>query len=266
MQTRSPLATLLKGRVMTRRATSLLEVMFSILILGIGLTGVAGLFPTAAAIQKNTFDDTLGKQVAENVQASIRARGFSKKDMKGLTRLPKRLTQPVQPIPRRVLNNQGSTQAPWLLPDRCYPSPTSADPLGVAGSHYWVPLVQEQSKDEWRVFVFVMQRSNSTRYGPHGGAANPDDPDAIPDVRSVNALQVTGDKRAMKVADATRYFAEGDAVLGSEGQVLKVLQVEADSVTFAQPVDPQTKTLWYAARNGSKSSAKQVLVLDGVVR
>jgi prepilin-type N-terminal cleavage/methylation domain-containing protein len=247
------------------RGVSLIEVMFSIIILGLGLTSVASLFPTAATIQRQTYDDVLSGQVTHNVRAAIGARGFAASDLILPTVLGK-ISDKVQPMPPTVLQQPSTARIAWTLHDRCYPSPGADDPQAIGGSHYWVPLVQNRLTEGYRVFVFVLHKSRETSHGPHLGAANPMDPDEVPAVRTVPALAISADDYKLIVLKASELFAPGDRVLTSEGQVLSIVDVTDDSIRSHEIIDPATTAIWYGSRNASKSSTKQILVLDNVVR
>jgi type II secretory pathway pseudopilin PulG len=244
---------------MFRRGSSIVELMFSILILGVGLTGVASLFPTAAAIQRDTFEDVLGSQVAQNVRGAIGTRGFAAADMPVSTGR-------VQPVNPAVLQGPGPAAVAWTLHDRCYPAPVSDDPQAIGGSHYWVPLVRKPLTEDYRVFIFVLHRIRSANYGPHIGAANPTDPDEVPAVRATPATPLAGDGHSLAVAHAIDSFAVGDHVLSSEGQVLRIVDVSDHSIRVATAVDPNTNAVWYGSRYGSHSSTRQILTLDNIVR
>jgi len=57
-----------------RRAFSLIEVLLAIFILGIGVIGIAALFPAGIAQQQRTVDDIMGPIVANNALATLRTK------------------------------------------------------------------------------------------------------------------------------------------------------------------------------------------------
>ncbi len=61
-------------RTQSRRAFSLIEVLIAIFILGIGVLGIAALFPAGIAQQRRAVDDAIGPVVAENAMAVIRSK------------------------------------------------------------------------------------------------------------------------------------------------------------------------------------------------
>ncbi|MHC4101017.1 MAG: type IV pilus modification PilV family protein, partial [Planctomycetota bacterium] len=59
---------------MRRNGFTLMEVLIAIFILGIGVIGIAALFPAGIAQQRSSVDDVLGPVVADNAMALLRAR------------------------------------------------------------------------------------------------------------------------------------------------------------------------------------------------
>lgn len=59
---------------MSRRAFSLVELLFAVFILGIGLIGISALFPAGIAQQRQASDDIMGPIVADSAIALLRAR------------------------------------------------------------------------------------------------------------------------------------------------------------------------------------------------
>ena len=110
---------------------TLLEVMIAVLILGIGLVGVAGLFPVAGAVQRRTYDDVVARQVSDSVQDLVERRGFNAVDLVDPLNPMALLGYKVQPVPAKVLQGESSTTLTitrWALADRCYPSAMGGDP------------------------------------------------------------------------------------------------------------------------------------------
>lgn len=61
-----------------RNGFTLLEIMFAIMILGVGLVAVASMFPVAAQVQASTIDDMMAQEAAANAKAMLRTRGIDK--------------------------------------------------------------------------------------------------------------------------------------------------------------------------------------------
>jgi prepilin-type N-terminal cleavage/methylation domain-containing protein len=59
---------------MQRNGFTLMEVLISIFILGIGVIGIAALFPAGIAQQRSSVDDVIGPIVADNAVALLRSR------------------------------------------------------------------------------------------------------------------------------------------------------------------------------------------------
>ncbi|MHC4218275.1 MAG: prepilin-type N-terminal cleavage/methylation domain-containing protein, partial [Planctomycetota bacterium] len=60
--------------IVRRNGFSLMEVLIAIFILGIGVIGIAALFPAGIAQQRSSVDDVIGPLVADNAMALLRAR------------------------------------------------------------------------------------------------------------------------------------------------------------------------------------------------
>lgn len=61
---------------MTRRGFTLLEIMISVLILGLGLLGIGALFPVVIRSQRVAQDETYGAMAADTAIATIKAMDF----------------------------------------------------------------------------------------------------------------------------------------------------------------------------------------------
>ncbi len=161
---------------------TLLEVMFSILILGTGLIAIASLFPVAGSIQRDTMDQVMAQSVTKSAEATLLTKGFPKA-------LLENAAMPYAPI---AANFQGGAlsagtvgnldpaqdatllNTAYPLKDRCYPqfydpagdgSPpdgASEDPNCYARQFYWRPLFKQIAPGNWQVFVFVQRRIKSS--------------------------------------------------------------------------------------------------------
>jgi type II secretory pathway pseudopilin PulG len=270
-------------------AFSLVEVMFSILIMGVGLVAVASLFPIAGSIQRATFDDVTAVQVAKNAQSAIKARGFSEADLLlpdlvvGYNPL---VLDVVQPLPRRILDWDVlgpplGAQVNWLLTERCYPAPigtyipqnsgSPATPPPTEQPYYWVPLILKESVVlESKIFVFIMKKQPGVSSYTNifaGEDANMDDPASVPHVKSILVVPNTMDpyrvtiSPASGVVSASDLFEVGDLVLDSLGQVHRVVDVgdlTQRDVRLSGVVGSSVSKLWYGVR-GTSSPTRYIL-------
>src|ERR1043166_1033600 len=85
--------------VQRNHGLTMLEVMIAVMVLGLGLTAVAGLFPIAGTIQRRTYDDMVTSQMGDSVQSTVQGRGFSEVDLLSLYPNPPALIT----LPRRSL-------------------------------------------------------------------------------------------------------------------------------------------------------------------
>ncbi|MCH8212302.1 MAG: hypothetical protein IIB99_13145 [Planctomycetes bacterium] len=69
-----PQASSLKPQASLRRSFSLIEVLLSVFILGIGVISIAALFPAGIAQQRQSVDDITGPIVAQNALAILRTK------------------------------------------------------------------------------------------------------------------------------------------------------------------------------------------------
>jgi len=76
---------------------SLVELMLALVILGIGMVAVASIFPVAARMQGNTYDDMMAKEMAVEISALLMSRKITAKSLEddGITSL----VQPISAFP-----------------------------------------------------------------------------------------------------------------------------------------------------------------------
>lgn len=266
---------------MLRRGFSLTELMFSILILGLGLIAVAGLFPVAGTMQKATYDDMVALQFADTARSAIETRGFSQVDLAvGTGFNPANPGDPsaVSGLPNYVLDPGGPLglvpevlSVPWHLVDRCYPSPLGPpnNPNLNGVSFIWVPLIKRKPFNaayplgEYEIYVFILRVSENYR-APSGGA-NSGDPAGFPRVVSTSA-QPQANSNVFQVTNAKTLFDTGDAILDSVGHIYTVIEVQADTVRVDRVVDTAANAIWHGHRGGlSNSPTKKIMVFSNSV-
>lgn len=167
---------------------SMLEVLFALMILGVGLIAVASILPVAGILQRETVDEVHSQQVAESIKSQVEARGFSRAQLEqAFGPLVSETNFDVRPMPERVLagadddpldNPSGIDAINWTLQDRVFPAVLPdvlnqpADEFFQHRHYYWVPLVQRREDGSWRVFVFLLRNELTDSYFLEGN--NPD--------------------------------------------------------------------------------------------
>jgi len=149
---------------------TLLEVMFSIMILGVGLIAVLSLFPVAGVIQQNTFDTLSARRMADNIQVMIETRGFLATDLPPNPGSNDVLSGPVV---QKYWDADNDGPGDWLPEDRSYPQTG-----GVHTRLYqWVPLFRDDNADpmeeDWEVYVLLV-RMNPTGPTEQAGTGGSD--------------------------------------------------------------------------------------------
>lgn len=271
----------------------MLEVLFALMILGVGLIAVASIFPVATVLQRQTIDDIYSQQAGESIKASVRARGFSEAQLEaGIN--PSDFD--VQPMPEGVLSDPDTNDPlvtdqaagpplepiPWLLPDRCFPGflPQSGAPSLPDESddyeerqYYWVPLVQRDEDEDWQFFVFVLRNVETEIFPDDGGTyANPDDPLAVPRVRQHDDIDsVSADGYQITFNPDNEFHPTRDLDLGTQfldnhGVVHTVVLISGPIVTVAAPVQETPTSIWYGVRSESdRISARKILTFGSEV-
>ncbi|MEX2671088.1 MAG: prepilin-type N-terminal cleavage/methylation domain-containing protein [Phycisphaeraceae bacterium] len=267
----------------TNRAFSMLEVLFSLMILGVGLLAVASIFPVATVLQRETVDDIYAQQATESVTAMVLGRGFSREQLSdpttGVDPIPD-----VQPMPQEVLEeaSPGLNDINWLLADRCYPGyQPSFDIAGdesFADNHldrlyYWVPLVQWKEDDTWRIYVFILRNATKSDYAltdidlsDDTQFANPTDSIDVPRVRRQGDITSTVNGFEMTFNDVGPHFHPsrdldlGTQFLDNHGVIHTVVLISGQTVTVAAPIEQQPDEIWYGMRSSDdRISARKVL-------
>jgi len=143
---------------------TMLEVMFAIMILGIGLIAISSIFPVAGQMQKSTFDEVMGQQIGLNAMNLINERGLFE------TAPTDPGNDQVQQVPQSMLEPGGR----WPLGSRCQPAKIDVNDDQIFNAsaaedsdfneraYYWEPLYRkDQTTGEWEVFIIVMKRVGS---------------------------------------------------------------------------------------------------------
>ena len=136
------------------RGFTLMEVMFSVMILGVGLIAVASVLPVAGVLHRNTIDESESLAIGRTARGTLEARGLMRPPGTGDV--------------RRIdfgppITGGGTSTHPLPLIDRAYPStPTQTpDPFHQFHRYYWVPLAYVPTPPGLeQVFVFIMRNPN----------------------------------------------------------------------------------------------------------
>ena len=147
-----------------RAGFTLAEVMFAVLILGIGLISIASLFPAAGAIQKNTMNNVTAEFIASNIEAKLKTRGINEALL--LTYVPGADT--VTKLTDAQLTNIGLPLAERVYPEAFDTNRDGTANTTVAGideddafanrQFYWRPLFMRDTQGNWKIFVFIQRR------------------------------------------------------------------------------------------------------------
>ena len=152
-----------RGRA--RAGFTLAEVMFAVLILGIGLISIASLFPAAGVIQKNTMTGVTGEFVASNIEAKLKARGIDETTLSAMG------------FTNNVVKNLTDAQLTSIglpLSERVFPEAYDTNRNGTANQNadedntyakrqfYWRPLFMRDAQGNWKIFVFVQRRAGES--------------------------------------------------------------------------------------------------------
>lgn len=144
-------------RAWAKRGFTLMEVMFSVMILGVGLIAIAGVLPVAGVLHRNTLDESEALAIGKAARATLLARGVK--------------SPTPTPGVQRIVMTQGEPgydpNYPLPLADRAYPATTEpSDIYHVRHRYYWVPVAFFPTGGGSRqVFVFIM-RNPEYSYDP----------------------------------------------------------------------------------------------------
>jgi hypothetical protein len=236
-------------------------------ILSIGLVAVASIFPVAAYLQRQAYEEDQALVAKRNAEAIIYARGV--KPPPGVS----------DTKPDVVKFEDGELSgARWPHATRAYPmSDFNGDDLQAEKrDFYWVPLIMDKDKANgsrhWQVFVFILKSYpdvDADRLPPKkSDDANPGDPPRVPIVRRADAEQqgdgfnVTGLKEGELQA--------GDQILDNKGGIHSVVFVKGGedstrvnvSSTFSGSEQPTA--IWYGVpfQAGKTGPTRRIIALS----
>jgi prepilin-type N-terminal cleavage/methylation domain-containing protein len=161
-----------------RRGFTLLEVMFAVMILGVGLIAVASIIPVAGAMQKRTIEEIEAQQVGRSARAYLQARGIDRVifiDGSGEVKL--------------LTGAQTEQHCP--LEDRSAPASLPLLQNGQANRDwYWRPLYRKDATTgDVHVYVIVMRRTGVDAPEP---SASPDNKVSLGGTLLVDKNQTVG--------------------------------------------------------------------------
>jgi len=199
---------------------TLMELVFAMAILAVGLSVAASMFPTATFLQRRAFEVTVSREVGRSAAAMLRADPVARESSGSV-------------VPASVDD--------WPLADRSYPQ---AGGQGAADRQfYWIPLAATLNGEQ-RVFAFVCRRVNdvddyTALTGDAEAIANPsDDPATAPRVARFSvggggSYDPDTGRSVLNLGDVTdeQYVEPGDPMLTDTGAVLRVVGVDGDSTT-----------------------------------
>lgn len=231
------------------RAFTLLEIMFAIMILGVGLIAVSAIFPVSGAMQKSAFDEVVGQQLVDNIQALVEARGLAKgTDLTGAD------DGNVNYMPAALLDDTDDAliTIEWPRTMRCAPSQldldgdlvyneSSEDRECYNRDYYWVPLVRKDTlSSEWEVYIFVLKRIKAYT-----------DVDPLASVPTVEMGDISS--APLRLGEMVVSQAEGQV-----GVVTKLNPVQVNGQDVSG-------NWYYGSHAGSRSSTIRVVILGNEV-
>lgn len=252
-----------------RGGFTLVEVLIAFGIFAIGMIAVASLFPVAALLQKETFDDVVGKHAAESAKAIVLAKGLE-------------FDQP--PTPSELSNYYSIAGANdshavplfqvntiledrFTIWDRSYPS---FNPTIESRDLFWVPFIQDVAGDAnspvWVMHLFILNRDSRATWNRADGRtwASPNDGNTIPGVVGAACTIVAGSGDT-KFNIPNHEIQAGDRILDNNGIAYLVKEIDGNEVTIngvilTSPADPST--VWYAppGANGDGNSPTLAII------
>jgi len=225
---------------------TLLEVMFAIMIMGIGLIAIASLFPVAGNMQRSAYEDAMGMQVSTSVEVMLRSRPIPL-DLNGTTWTADGKVHKISDTDLITV---------WPLKDRSFPQ-TESDVD--KRTYYWRPFYRYNNNlgpsgqaSSWELYVLISKRPE--------GATAPDE-----------SAYVAGHG---SVAAGVPAFKLGEIVIhkdnGLIGTVTKVAKRDNnDNVVLDFDVNGQDATegnYWHVIQNGHATTLEVLKVSTGGVK
>lgn len=256
------------------RAFTLLEIMFAIMILGIGLVAVAALFPVTTRLQKSTFDDMIGMQIVSNVEALLNARGLKAND------LPPALEDgQVHRVPAELIdddpdNGPNPDSIEWVHELRSFPdsipatgqddipigSPDGYDDGLASRPYWWEPLVRyEPTTGQWEVYVIIF-RSIGQEVPPV---------DQVPArTGSLSAPYTLTNVTSPEPSDpAAGVFYPGEMIIDNYGNFYTVVSMpNPTTIELDHPPASNVQSVWHARGRGKTRTTIRIFQLTGVVQ
>jgi prepilin-type N-terminal cleavage/methylation domain-containing protein len=267
-----------------RRATggfSLVELLLAVMILGVGLTMVASVFPVGATWTRQTAEETVGGIVARNAVAIIQAK-YNAGYMAGIGSPRGSGTATVVPLPGIGANS-------ILLPlvERAYdfgrgtPYP-AANP--VQALYYWTALVRRSNAslgpatgnlpdgmlNSFDVYILVFKKgaveqtftNNGSEYV---GTRDPSET-GVPYVATLQATPLSGNQVNLQAA-APSGLVGSQVIEGNSGTVYRVIGVAGNVLTLNGPAPTSLAnlTFWYVPPANGTSVSPLVYVYQTTI-
>ena len=222
------------------RGFTLMELMFAISILGVGLIAVASIFPVAGIIQRETVYTLMSQQVNDNVRVALSTRGISTSELIKANSSSK-YYEILRPLPEKMLANESSNnELHWSIADRTFPA-KEENPL--LRPYAWVPMVLKD-KSSWKLFVFIVRVSKDfdyKRFGSDSDWANPKDGETrifgnkvyrIPGIKQYRASIDTSDDdlRTLLIPTSRGAIQIGSKIVTDTGKILSVTLVSGNNL------------------------------------
>jgi len=157
-----------------RAGFTLIELLTAVFVFTLGLTAIASLFPIAAFIQRQAFDQTVGLQTGRTLDALVLSRQVDLGKLRGSG-------TDVRPFEAYYLSEQIAPNDAREWPLRLRAFPQGGDIPLDDRDFFAVPLGQDpdgspETGDE-RLFLFLLTRQGDADYRPGDAVVNP----AIPE-------------------------------------------------------------------------------------